>query len=122
MWQFYFRLFPGTIKAAQCVEFLKALHRPIGGKLLIIWDGLAVHKSRMVRNYLESTGSDVQMESLSPCCPELNPAEYVFAHLKPHQLGNVCPNDFGQLTDYGRRRLMSMQRRSTLVQALWKQA
>jgi transposase len=122
MWQFYFRLYPGTIKAPQCVEFLKALHRHIGCKILIIWDGLAVHKSRMVRDYLESTGGDVQMEFLPPYCPELNPAEYVFGHLKPHELGNFCPKHFSQLTDYARRRLMSMQRRSTLVRAFWKQA
>ena len=48
-WQIYFRLFPGAIRAPQCIEFLKALHRQIGKKLLIIWDGLRVHKSRLVQ-------------------------------------------------------------------------
>jgi len=74
MWQFYFPLFPATINTAQSVEFLKALHRYIGGTLLLIRDGLAVHKSRLVRNCLESTGGDVQMEFLPPYCPELNSA------------------------------------------------
>jgi len=123
MWKFYFRLFPGTIKAPQCIDFLKALHRHIGRKLLIIWDGLAVHKSRMVRDYLESTNGDIQMDFLPPYCPELNPVEYLFGHLKPHELGNFCPKDFAELTDYARRRLCPMQRRSEkLVTAFWKQA
>ena len=123
LWKFYFRLFPGTIKAPQCIEFLKALHGHIGRKLLIIWDGLAVHKSRMVRNYLAATGGDIQMEFLPPYCPEFNPVEYLFGHLKPHELGNFCPKDFAELADYARRRLRSMQqRRDTLVSAFWQQA
>lgn len=83
---------------------------------------MAVHKSRMVRDYLESTDGDIQMDFLPPYCPELNPVEYLFGHLKPHELGNFCPKDFAELTDYARRRLCSMQRRSEkLVTAFWKQ-
>jgi hypothetical protein len=35
-WQFYFRLFPGSIGGPQVVEFLKALRRHIRHRLLII--------------------------------------------------------------------------------------
>ena len=37
-WRFYFRLFNGSIKSPQIVEFLKALQATIGKRLLIIWD------------------------------------------------------------------------------------
>lgn len=121
-WRFYFRLFPGAVRAPQCVEFLKALKQHIGRKLLIIWDGLAVHKSRLVRQFVEESAGQIQIEFLPAYAPELNPVEYLFGHLKPHELGNFCPKTFGQLTDYARRRLRSMQRRSTLVSAFWKQA
>lgn len=121
-WRFYFRLFPGAVRAPQCVEFLKALKRHIGRKLLIIWDGLAVHKSRLVRQFVEESAGQIQIEFLPAYAPELNPVEYLFGHLKPHELGNFCPKTFGQLRDYARRRLRSMQRRSTLVSAFWKQA
>jgi transposase len=121
-WQIYFRLFPGTIRAPQCIEFLKALHRQIGKKLLIIWDGLRVHKSRLVQEFLDDLDGDIQMAFLPAYSPELNPVEYLFGHLKPHELGNFAPESFAQLTDFARRRLRSMQRRSTLVQAFWKQA
>lgn len=121
-WQIYFRLFPGTIRAPQCIEFLRALRRQIGQKLLIIWDGLAVHKSRMVKQYLESLEGEIQVEFLPAYAPELNPVEYLFGHLKPHELGNFCPSSFQHLTDFARRRLRSIQRRPTLVRAFWKQA
>lgn len=35
-YRFYFRLFPGPVRAPQCVEFLKALRKQIRRKLLII--------------------------------------------------------------------------------------
>jgi DDE superfamily endonuclease len=37
-WRFYFRLYGGTIRTPQVIEFLKALQATIGKKLLIIWD------------------------------------------------------------------------------------
>jgi hypothetical protein len=52
--RFYFRLFPGSIKSPQIVEFLKALSATIGKKILIIWDRLQAHRSILVREYVES--------------------------------------------------------------------
>jgi len=112
-WQIYFRLFPGTIRAAECIAFLQALRRQIGQKLLVIWDGLAVHKSRKVRGYLARLHGEIQMEFLPAYAPELNPVEYLFGHLKPHELGNFCPHSFAELGHFARSRLRSMQRRST---------
>jgi hypothetical protein len=50
-WRFYFRFFPGSIKSPQVVEFLKALHKTIGRRLLIVWDRLQAHRSRLVKEY-----------------------------------------------------------------------
>ena len=44
-WNFYFRLFPGTIKGPQVLQFLAHLQRHLPGKLLIIWDGLRAHRT-----------------------------------------------------------------------------
>ena len=46
-WNFYFRLFPGTIRSPQVIEFLSNLLRHIPGRLLIVWDGLTGHRSRL---------------------------------------------------------------------------
>ena len=81
-----------------------------------------MHKSRLLRQYVESCHGDIQIEFLPAYAPELNPAEYLFGHLKPRELGNFCPRDIDELRGYARCRLRSMQRRPTLVGALWKQA
>jgi len=54
--RFYLRLFAGSIKAPQVVQFLKALSETIGRKLLTVWDNLRAHRSRLVRQYVESQG------------------------------------------------------------------
>jgi hypothetical protein len=51
-WNFYFRLYPGTVKSPEVVDFLRALLRHIAGPLLIVWDRLAAHRSGLVRDFL----------------------------------------------------------------------
>jgi len=121
-WSFYFRLFPGAIKSPPVIEFLKALHRQIGRKLPIVWDRLAAHRSRLVRDYVESQNGAIQLQYLPAYAPQLNPVEHIWGHLKSHEVANFCPVDFTELKRFARRRLQSMQRRVTLVTAFWKQA
>lgn len=120
--RFYFRLFPGAVKGPQVVEFLQALRRQLRRPLLIIWDGLPAHRSRLVSEYVESQDGAIQLERLPAYAPELNPVEYIWSYLKRHEVVHFCPQDFSELTTYARRRLASMQRRSNLVAGFWKQA
>jgi len=122
IYRFYFRLFPGTIKGPQLIEFLAALHKTIGRRLLVIWDGLAAHRSRLVRAYVETLRGAIQLERLPAYAPELNPVEYIWGYLKQHALANFCAHDLAQLSDVARQKLRSMQRRAPLVTAFWKQA
>ena len=120
--RFYFRLFPGAIKGPQIIEFLNALGRQIRKPLLVIWDGLAAHRSALVREYLQALKGAIQIEQLPAYAPELNPTEYIWGHLKHHELANRCAGDFADLKCGARNRLRSMQRRPTLIRAFWKQA
>lgn len=121
-WRFYFRLFAGSIKSPQIVEFLKVLSASIGRKLLVIWDGLRAHRSNLVRDYLESQRGAIVVESLPAYAPELNPVECIWGYLKSHAMPNFCARDLPHLSTHARSRLRSMQRRKTLVTAFWKQA
>jgi transposase len=120
--QFYFRLYPDSIKGPQAAEFLRHLRRQIGGKLLVIWDGLAVHRSPPVRRYLERTRGAVVVARLPAYAPELNPVEYIWSHLKTHALANFCAHDLIHLGREARRQLRQSQRRPSLIRAFWQQA
>ncbi|HXJ93716.1 MAG TPA: transposase, partial [Terriglobia bacterium] len=121
-WNFYFRLFPGTIGGPQVVEFLQHLLRQRRGKLLVIWDGLPAHRSRVVKDFLREQRKRLEVEFLPAYAPELNPVEYLWGYWKDHELPNFCPKNFGELSHYARRALRRMRRRPTLVAAFWKQA
>jgi transposase len=121
-WNFYFRLFPGTIRSPQVVEFLTHLLRHLSGKVLVIWDGATPHRSRLVRDFVESHQGRLSLEFLPGYAPELNPVEYLWGHWKHHELPNLCPKDFWQLSQQARKALGRMRRRPRLVTAFWKQA
>jgi transposase len=88
-WTFYFKLVKGAVRAADLVVFLKALRRQLAPrKLLIIWDRLPAHRSRLVRDYVRSQNGAIQLEFLPAYAPELNPTEYLWAHWKHHELPN----------------------------------
>lgn len=121
-WTFYFRLFPGAIRAPQVLQFLEHLLRHLPGTLLVIWDGLPSHRSRAVRAFVTAQQGRLTLEFLPAYAPELNPVEFLWGHWKQHELPNLCPKTFWELSDHARRALRRMRRRPTLVTAFWKQA
>ena len=91
-----FRLHEGGIKK-EIVEFLKALKAHLKQPLLVVWDGLKAHRSRVVRDYLDALEGHIQIAFLPPYAPDLNPVEYLWAWLKRHAMANYCPNDLSEL-------------------------
>ena len=120
--QCVFRLHEGAIRSAQIVEFLKALRRHLRRRLLVIWDGLKAHRSRLVREHVDATNGAIELAFLPPYAPELNPVEYLWAWLKRHALANFCPNGLPELATTARGKLRSAQRRRTIITACWQQA
>lgn len=121
-WNFYFRLFPGAIQGPQIVEFLEHLLRHLPGKLLVIWDGLPGHRSRLVKEFVDGQSGRLELERLPAYAPELNPVEYLWGHLKHHELPNLCPKNLSELSHHAIRALRRLRRRPLLVVAFWKQA
>ncbi|MBA0084771.1 MAG: transposase [Acidobacteria bacterium Pan2503] len=121
-WNFYFRLFPGTIRSPQVIEFLSHLLRHIPGRLLIVWDGLTGHRSRLTWEFIRQQRGRLWVEFLPGYAPDLNPVEYLWSHWKQHELPNFCPQNFGQLSHHARKALRRMRKRPSLVIAFWRQA
>jgi transposase len=120
---FYFRLFAGSIKSAQVIDFLGHLQRHLPGKLLIIWDGAGIHRSKAVSAYLESLEGKVIACRLPACAPELNPVEYLWAYWKQHELPNLCARDLWSLSSWASHGLRRIRRkRHRLIAAFYKQA
>jgi transposase len=96
--------------------------RHIPGDILVIWDGLRSHRSRLVRDFVEETNGRIEIEFLPAYAPEPNPVEFIWGHLKHHDLPNLCPKNLWRLSEHARKTLRRMRRRPALVTAFWKQA
>jgi len=117
-----FRIYPGSIKAPQVVDFLGRLLRFFPGRLLVIWDRLGIHRSHRVRDFVDLHKDRLQLEFLPAYAPELNPVEYLWGHAKQHGMPNLCPDNSTQLRRAARRALSTARRRPSLLRAFWKQA
>ncbi|MFY9329459.1 MAG: IS630 family transposase [Georgfuchsia sp.] len=116
-----FRLYEGSIKKEEIVEFLKSLKAHLKQSLLVIWDGLRAHRSRLVREYLDGLVGHIQIAFLPPYAPDMNPVEYLWAWLKRHALANYCPNNLRELHTTARNKLKSAQKRPSIIAAYWMQ-
>jgi transposase len=76
------------------VRFLKHVMRHIGGKLLIMWDGASIHRSRVIKDFLAAGAAKrIHIERLPGYAPDLNPDEGIWSYLKYRELKNVvCAN------------------------------
>ena len=122
LWNFYFQIFEKAIAKEQVVAFLANLAQQIAAPMLIIWDRLPAHRSRLVADFVKFMNGQIVLEYLPAYAPELNPVEYLWGHWKHHELPNVCPKDLWQLTAGARRTLSNLRRRPRLIAAFWKQA
>ena len=87
-----------AFKGEDVVRFLRRLLRQVPGKLLVIWDGSPIHRSRAVKDFLASgAASRVQLERLPGYAPDLNPDEGVWKHLKYVELKNLCCESLSEL-------------------------
>jgi transposase len=83
---------------------------------------LRAHRSKVVRDYLDSTEGHLHVAFLPPYAPELNPVEYLWAWLKRPALANYCPTNLTDLAGAAGNKLKSAQRRSAIIAACWAQA
>jgi transposase len=120
--QFYFRIYEGSIKGPQAADFLRKLLVCVPGKLLVIWDGAAIHRSQPIKALLAETGQRLWLARLPAYAPELNPVEYLWAHLKEHEIANLLARDAWDLSFFATRALRRMRRRPRIIRACWKQS
>lgn len=120
--RFYFRLHEGSIRGPQVASFLRELLRHVPGRLLVIWDGAAIHRSQPVKEALSDSRGRLWIERLPAYAPELNPVEYIWGHLKQHEIANLVSRAGHELSLHATRALRRMRRRPRVIITCWKQS
>ncbi len=94
----YFHSQDSAITSADVVAFLEHLLREVPGRMVLIWDGAPIHRSRVIRDFLANGAAQrLHLERLPAYAPELNPGEGLWQHLKGVELRHVCGFDIPHL-------------------------
>lgn len=80
--EFWAATYAGKLDAESFVEFLKDFMASQGGTIFMVLDGLAIHTAKTVMHYVDSLEGRLELHSLPPYCPDLNPDEFVWSHMK----------------------------------------
>lgn len=118
----YFQLHEDSVKAPEVVAFLQHLQQHIPGKLLVIWDGLPAHRSKLVAAYLATTKNRVWVERLPGYAPELNPIEYLWGYAKGNDLANFAPKELWELSRAARKAFARVRKVKRCLRAFWIQS
>ena len=77
----------GSVTADVLCDFLKRLMHNAQQPIFLIWDGHPTHKSKKVRECIESYEGKLEVYLLPSYSPELNPTEQVWRSVKNHGVG-----------------------------------
>jgi transposase len=82
-----FMIIQGSVNAENICEFLKRLMHGRQRKVFLIWDGHPTHKSKKVRECVESFDGKLEIFLLPSYSPDLNPTEQLWNHTKSNGVG-----------------------------------
>ena len=112
----YFHAQEGAINSADVTAFLEHLLREVSGRIVIIWDGAPIHRSRVIRDFLANGAAPrLHLERLPAYAPELNPGEGLWQQLKGVELRNVCCFNIPHLRHELRDAVKRVRRRPRLI-------
>ena len=111
---------PGNVDGPAVIAFLRSLRRHVPAPVLLVWDRLPAHVSRLTRDWIATQRHWLQIEWLPPYAPELNPVEYLWSHLDATHLANFAPDDLAELEAQVRRGVRQVRRKDDLAFAFLK--
>jgi transposase len=119
----YFHSQDSAITSADVVAFLEHLLREVPGRMVLIWDGAPIQRSRVLRDFLaHGAAQRLHLERLPAYAPELNPGEGLWQHLKGVELRNVCGFDIPHLRHELRDAVKRVRRRPRLITSFFRGA
>jgi len=115
----YFRLHPNTnINAVLVMDFLEHLQHQLRTPMVVIFDRFKAHAGELFNECVPPHSA--YLEYLPPYAPELNPVEYLWAHLKTNALANRPAFDLDSLAGQARNATRSIQRKPALLRGFFE--
>jgi len=118
----YFQLTLESIKGPHIVKFLKHLLRHIKGKVVILWDNIPTHRSKVVKEFVYKHRKRLFVFFTPPYAPEYNPDEGVWNQIKYNYMANFCPRDEIDLKKEIRNSVIKLRGRTKIIQGFFRRS
>jgi transposase len=119
----FFQMRPNSYDSAALVGFLQDLRKELRGqRVILIWDGLPAHQSRLVQAYLRTQQRWLHVERLPGYAPELNPTESLWENLKGQELANYCGESLHAAATQCRKGVRRVRQHTSLLFSFLKHA
>jgi transposase len=79
---FWYCTYQGGLTAELFIRLLRKMMRRRVKPIHLVIDGLPAHKTKLVRDYVQSTEGRLTLHILPGYAPDLNPDEWVWSHVK----------------------------------------
>src|SRR6059036_2639337 len=80
--EFWAASYTGKLNAEAFLAFLGDFMKGRSGKTFLVIDGHPAHTAKLVDRYLETLAGHLELHRLPSYAPDLNPDEFVWAHMK----------------------------------------
>ena len=118
--EFWAATYDGKLNAESFVLFLENFMKGRSGKVLLVLDGHPAHKAKLVSRYVASLNGRLELHPLPAYAPDLNPDEFVWAHMKTN---GVSKKPLKQNESLRRRiedNLIAIQKNRKLVRSFFR--
>ena len=109
-----------SLGEADYAHLITAAHRTLHAPLILIWDNLNTHRSKVMHSYTDAHPDWLTVVHLPGYAPDLNAVEGAWASMKA-SLGNHTATTLTDLEAMVRTRLRKIQRQPGLINALLSQ-
>jgi transposase len=117
----YARHFRTSISSRCVIQALRFFRRKIGTPLLVVWDRLNAHRSRVTTDFIASHAQDYAVAYLPAYAPELNPEEQCNALVK-RAMANALLGSVDDLHRLARREFGRLKRHPEMIVRFFRHA
>lgn len=119
--QMAFMVFQGKFQSRLFIEFVRRLLKQVDGKIILIVDGHPVHRSNLVKQFVDTHAKQLRLIRMPGYCPELNPDELLNQDVKTNALGKSRPRNRTEMMAGVRSHLRRRQRQPQIIRNLFQE-
>src|ERR1039457_395400 len=105
----HWMVFEGSMNSQLFIEYLGRLLHDIKGKIFLVVDGAGYHRSKKTIEWVKARKNRIELFSLPPYSPDLNPDEWVWKNVKNDHIARVVPDGRNHLFEIAERALRQLR-------------